>query len=92
MNSFWLEKAVFLSVTKLIFTYTETKIMTHKTLGLFLFCMAVLMIAPSCNHNKIACPTYADSIPQTKKSKKPEAPAALPKASKPRLSIMPPGH
>jgi hypothetical protein len=45
-----------------------------------------MVVAPSCNHNKIACPTYADSFPEAKKSKKPEAPSAQPKASKSSVS------
>jgi hypothetical protein len=65
-----------------------------KALWLFLCFVAITIMASSCNHNKIACPTYADSFPETnkKKSKKPEAPQALPKGGKPKLSIMPPGH
>ncbi len=47
---------------------------------------------PSCNNNKIACPTYADSFPekQSKKKKKPEP--QIPKATKPKSGVMPPGY
>lgn len=60
----------------------------QKTVWVFMFLLALLIIAPSCNSNKIACPTYADSFPekQKKKSDKPEAPKALPKASKSNVS------
>jgi hypothetical protein len=56
----------------------------QKALWLFMFSAIVLMLAPSCNSNKIACPTYAESFPEStkKKSKKPEAPKALPKKTK----------
>lgn len=59
-----------------------------KALWLFLFSIAIVTLAPSCNHNKIACPTYAESFPESskKKSTKPEAPPALPKASKTNVS------
>jgi len=47
----------------------------------------IMIVAPACNHNKIACPTYADSFPEKKahKQKKPKTE----KISKPRLSIFP---
>ncbi len=47
---------------------------------------------PSCNSNKIACPTYADSFPekQGKKKKKPEPP--MPKPSKVKSGVLPPGY
>ena len=54
-----------------------------KTLGLLMFAAMIMITGASCNSNKIACPTYAESFPEsTKKSKKPEAPKALPKKSK----------
>jgi hypothetical protein len=57
---------------------------------LFFFTASVAFIAPSCNSNKIACPTYADSFPdKKKKSKKPEP--QIPKASKAKSSVMPGG-
>lgn len=44
---------------------------------------------PSCNSNKIACPTYADSFPdQKKKKKKPEP--EIPKATKAKSGLLPP--
>jgi len=45
-------------------------------------------IVPSCNNNKIACPTYADSFPDKKKKKKPEP--QIPKATKPKSGLLPP--
>jgi len=65
----------------------------QKTIWMFMFSGTILILTPSCNHNKIACPTYADSFPDAKKSKKPDAPQALPKASKSNVShSMGPGH
>jgi len=64
----------------------------QRILWVFMISVTFVILTSSCNHNKIACPTYADSFPEAKKSKKPDAPQALPKGSKPRLSIMPPGH
>ncbi len=49
----------------------------------------VLTATPSCNNNKIACPTYADSFPdQKKKKKKPEP--QIPKATKAKSGLLPP--
>ena len=55
---------------------------------LILFSVSIIFIAPSCNSNKIACPTYADSFPdkKAKKQTKPE----MPKASKPKSGLLPP--
>jgi len=58
----------------------------QRTVWAFMFSAAILMVAPSCNHNKIACPTYADSFPDAKKAKKPDGPQPLPKASKSKIS------
>lgn len=60
----------------------------QKITVLCIFLMAILIVAPSCNHNKIACPTYADSFPEAKakKSDKPDAPPSLPKATKSNVS------
>jgi hypothetical protein len=61
--------------------------MMQKPLWLFMFLVTIMLIAPSCNHNKIACPAYADSAPEKKSDgKKPEAPKALPKKSKSTVS------
>ena len=38
----------------------------QKTLWLFMFSVIIMVIAPSCNSNKIACPAYADSAPEKK--------------------------
>jgi hypothetical protein len=48
-----------------------------------------IAFASSCNHNKIACPTYADSFPEAKKktTKPGEQKPELPKATKSTLSI-----
>jgi hypothetical protein len=75
-----------LSITTIIFTYPEKTTMMRKALQLLILSSAILIIAPSCNHNKIACPTYADSFPEAKKSKKPDDPQAMPKASKSNVS------
>jgi hypothetical protein len=49
----------------------------------------MLAVTPSCNSNKIACPTYADSFPdQKKKKKKPEP--QMPKVRKPTSGLLPP--
>lgn len=56
---------------------------------LFLFTVSVIALAPSCNANKIPCPTYADSFPE-KKAKKGKQEPQLPKASKPKSGILPP--
>jgi hypothetical protein len=58
----------------------------QKTIWVFMFLAGSLVLAPGCNHNKIACPTYADSFPDAKKPAKPDAPKALPKASKSNVS------
>lgn len=53
----------------------------------------LLMAAPACNHNKIPCPTYADSFPDKKgKKTKPGAQKPeMPKATKAKSSVMPGG-
>jgi hypothetical protein len=66
----------------------------------FVFAVLILLVihvAPSCNHNKIACPTYADSFPDAKKKKHKKGAAGptgpqLPPVTKSHLSIMPPGY
>lgn len=56
---------------------------------MLLFFSAYLVVAvPSCNSNKIACPTYADSFPD-KKAKKQTKPQ-IPKATKPKSGLLPP--
>jgi hypothetical protein len=53
-----------------------------------LFTATVLLTAaPSCNSNKITCPTYKDSFPDQKKKKKPEP--QMPKPSKTKSGVMP---
>ncbi len=56
---------------------------------LLFFAVAIIASTPSCNSNKIACPTYADSLPQ-KKGKKGKQEPQIPKASKPKSGILPP--
>jgi hypothetical protein len=44
----------------------------------------------SCNNNKIACPTYAESFPEKKKKTKPGAQKpVVEKISKPKSGVMP---
>ena len=52
-----------------------------------LFTAGILSIIPSCNSNKIACPTYADSFPEKKAKKRTEP--QVPKASKAKSTVMP---
>ena len=64
--------------------------MFRKFLLLF-FAVAIISLAPSCNANKIPCPTYADSFPE-KKAKKGKQEPQIPKATKPKSSVLPPGY
>ncbi|HWB62300.1 MAG TPA: hypothetical protein VG603_02230 [Chitinophagales bacterium] len=57
---------------------------------LFMVLMAAGVI--SCNHNKIACPTYADSFPEAKTKKKSPDQPQIPKATKPKSGVLPPGY
>lgn len=57
-------------------------------LMLLFFAVCLLAATPSCNSNKIACPTYADSFPE-KKAKKQTKPQ-IPKATKPTSGLLPP--
>lgn len=50
----------------------------------------LMVVAPSCNRNKIACPTYADSFPDQKKKKKNKP--DIPKPSKPKSGVLPKGY
>jgi hypothetical protein len=60
----------------------------HRVLiALFLFALTASGLS-SCNSNKIACPTYADSFPD-KKVKKQDKPQ-MPKATKPKSGLLPP--
>ena len=51
--------------------------------------MAIVIIEPACKSNKIPCPTYKDSTPQHKSKK---AEPQIPKASKPKSGVLPPGY
>ena len=55
---------------------------------MLLFAAGTLAIIPSCNSNKIACPTYADSFPEKKAKKQTKAPVQ--KASKTKSGLLPP--
>ena len=51
----------------------------------------ILFNFSSCKSNKIPCPTYADSQPESKKKKgKPEP--EIPKATKPKSGVLPPNY
>lgn len=52
---------------------------------------ALIVAAPSCNSGKVACPTYADSMPEKKRKGKPGSQKPdIPKARKPTSGILPP--
>jgi len=55
---------------------------------LLIFSAAIITTQPSCNSNKIACPTYADSFPEKKAKKQTKAPVQ--KITKPKSGILPP--
>ena len=60
---------------------------------LFLAVALVVGAGASCNHTKIACPTYADSFPETKKKGKPGSQKPeMPQASRAKASILPPNY
>jgi hypothetical protein len=55
-----------------------------------LFISSVLFTAlPSCNSNKIACPTYADSFPEAKNKKKKKEEPQMPKTRKATSGLLP---
>lgn len=62
--------------------------MLQKTF-LLLFAFSLIATMPSCNANKIPCPTYADSFPD-KKGKKGKQKPDVPKARKPTSGLLPP--
>ena len=59
-----------------------------RTLQIILIAFSITFIAPSCNSNKIACPTYADSFPD-KKVKKQTKPN-IEKPRKTKSGLLPP--
>ncbi len=61
----------------------------YQKLFVYLIAACLMSAMPSCNSNKIACPTYADSFPD-KKAKKGKQQPQIPKASKPKSGILPP--
>ena len=56
---------------------------------LFFFAVSLVTALPSCNANKIPCPTYADSFPD-RKAKKGKQKPDIPKATKPKSGLLPP--
>lgn len=62
-----------------------------KNILVLAFAASLIVSTPSCNSNKIACPTYADSFPD-KKAKGGKQKPSMPKASKPRSGVLPPGY
>lgn len=52
------------------------------------FITGMLATTPSCNSNKIACPTYADSFPEKKVKKQTKAPSQS--YRKPKSGLLPP--
>lgn len=62
-----------------------------RTILIALFSLSVVAGASSCNNNKIPCPTYKDSFPE-KKGKKKKAEPQIPKATKPKSGVLPPGY
>jgi hypothetical protein len=78
---------------RLTLRYTEKKItmISFRNFFLLLFSCSVILIAPSCKSNKIPCPTYADSFPE-KKAKKGKQEPQIPKPTKPKSGVLPPGY
>ncbi len=58
---------------------------------MLLFAVAIVACSPSCNSNKIACPTYADSFPE-KKAKKGKQKPTIAKSGKAKSGVLPPGY
>ena len=53
----------------------------------------VSIVLPACNSNTIACPTYANSLPEKKSKTKPGAQKPqLPKSTKAKSGVLPPGR
>lgn len=65
--------------------------MKFKKYWLLLCVGCMLATVHSCNSNKIACPTYADSFPE-KKAKKGKQQPHIPKATKPKSGVLPPNY
>jgi hypothetical protein len=86
-------------VKKLSLSLQKKKGGLVRKFGFAILILLLVYVAPSCNHNKIACPTYADSFPDAKKKRHKGKTGAsgstgpeLPPVTKSRLSIMPPGY
>jgi hypothetical protein len=53
----------------------------------------IAVLGMGCNSNKVSCPTYANSFPEKKSKTKPGAQKPqLPKATKPKSGVLPPGR
>ena len=66
--------------------------MSFKTILVAIFSATILLSASACKNNKIPCPTYADSMPEKKSKKKKKPEPQIPKASKPKSGVLPPGY
>jgi hypothetical protein len=86
LDSDCLVKESFLLLSRLI--DNKYSVMLQK-IFLLLFAIFIVAVSPSCNANKIPCPTYADSFPD-KKAKKGKQKPDIPKASKPKSGLLPP--
>lgn len=62
-----------------------------KNILVLAFAASIIVSMPSCKSNKIPCPTYADSFPD-KKAKKGKQKPDVPKATKPKSGVLPPGY
>ena len=62
-----------------------------KKIWILFFAFALVAVMPSCKSNKIPCPTYADSFPE-KKAKKGKQKPDVPKSTKAKSSVLPPGY
>ncbi len=62
-----------------------------KKISILFFAFALAATMPSCKSNKIPCPTYADSFPD-KKAKKGKQKPDVPKSTKAKSSVLPPGY
>lgn len=67
----------------------------RKYLLVIFLSVAAISLMPSCNTNKIACPTYKDSFgdqSSSKKTKPGKQEPQMPKATKPISGVLPPGY
>jgi hypothetical protein len=60
---------------------------------IYLLTASLLLGVTACNHNKIPCPTYADSAPQHHKKVKPGSQKpGMPPPTKTKSGVLPPGY